>query len=266
MKIIKLFKNITLILAIVFLLTASVFIVLTAVFFDNESAEHGTSELFYWLAISSATICLCLLPIMSFLKSAENKQDQMISDELKATHEALNSFADLVNSKEYIFSSNVLSSFYSSLGVTDNVSTFHQFSSNRVYYDSINTAINASIASKVNNKKALMWADYLASSINDCWHVYALEKNLKDDEELFKKIDVFCRSLIYVCNKLEVIAYSFMELRISKKTFIEELYSPIDTIYTRAYYFLVKLNNHTSFPALDSSCRMIYEEKKQRDI
>lgn len=270
MRTITIFKRITLFVSLFFLTVAIVSAFLFLYFFKDGSIEHTVHELFYWLSIASATICLCLLPIMSYFNGEQHKKESESNNEQIATQHALNDFACLAHSNDYRFVTKVIVCFYRDLDVADKIKNFHQFPNNDVYYDCLKTAINASLSLKTqknNPNSTTEWVDYLVASVEKCWHLYTLDTNLEKIDS-YKKLDAFIISLMNVSNKLEVISYSFMELRISKKAFIKELYEPLNSFYSNAYFFLRELNNCTSFPALDSTCRMIYteiEEGKEED-
>lgn len=261
MKRIKAFKLVFLILALSFLLTALLFSVFCASSFIEGSANHTKHELFYWLSISSGTICLCILPIMSFLNGLQSKKEADIRTTLNSTSCVLNGYAELVNSNEYRFAASVLSCFYIDLGVTDKVESFHYFDSNRVFYDSIESSIKTAVISN-NHPNRKDWHDYLGEAINDCWHLFTLDVSLKSID-LSIKIDYFYKSLLYAANKMEVMAYEFLQIKIDKKTFVEELYSRIDRFYIMAYFILHEIGYLAEFPNLDSACRMVFDEKNK---
>lgn len=243
-----------------------VFIVLY--FTSQNKGSHYYKELFYWCSMCFATLCLCVLPIMSYYKSIEEKEESRLKQEAENTTRVLNEIGELIHSKDFKLANSVLRSFLSKASASEICNSFHEYGSNKLFVNDFENAINSQIAKNASTEPAkdrfpeTKWQFMLANSVLENWF-HAEDFNNKYDKT-YQKIDAAINSLIYILNKLEIISYQFLDIRINKEVFIDEIFEMIDRLYSKAYYILFKTKIHTSFPRIDSMCRMIYLEKNAK--
>lgn len=267
-KIRKSFLIVAFVLAILSLACIVTFLVLF--FVSQDNGAHYYRELFYWCSMCLATLCLCVLPIMSYYKSIEEKEENRLKSVAETTSGVLSEISELIHSKDFKLANSVIRSFCSKASALEICNCFHEYNSNKLFVNDFDNSLNAQIAKNSpempNNDRfpETKWQFMFANSVLDNWF-HADDINNKY-EKTYQKLDAAVGSLIYILNKLEIISYQFLDIRINKEVFIDEIYEMIDCLYSRAYYVLFKLKIHTSFPRIDSMCRMIYLEKNANQL
>lgn len=259
------FKNIKtalFVICFVFLGFAVTCLIVIAIGFGNEicneKPDFNRYEIFYWLSICSATICLCILPIMSYINSRAENERQLLRYEQDDTTSMLNDFSDLKRTKEYIFVRGVLSSFYDFLGITEYAEKYRDSKNNDEFIDTMDSAINKTLSERAKIKEENFEKELegcLESVVRFCWHLYDLD-NDADSTEDYEKIDVLCNCIDYVCSRLEKIAYLVIDYRVTEEIFVSTIFKQMYDIYSMSVYFLVDLDSYGAYTNLDNVCRI----------
>ncbi len=221
---------------------------------------RNISEVFYWITIGLATICLCILPLMNYYNGYETRIKNIEVMQYQITKQTLNEINELFHSKTASFVQASMQFFYESLNSLERLENFHKYSDNNIFYDSIDTYVNVELNKKNDSEKnPQRWQTILIDSITRSWKYYTnLESSLENASASFK-YDTFITSLLYILNKFEVVAYDFLNANLDLNIFVDENFKMIDDFYVQSYYIIRKLGYVDGYEKLDSMCRMIFQ-------
>ena len=192
-------KKVLVAIAVGLILFSFLSLIVMITLFAIGDEYQDISEVFYWISIGLATICLCVLPLMNYLNGYETRIWNIETMQYQITKQTLNEINELFHSKTTLFVQASMQFFYESLNSLGRLENFHKYSDNNIFYDSIDTYVNVELNKKSDSEKnPQRWKTILVDSITRSWRYYTnLESSLENASDSFK-YDTFIHSLLYI--------------------------------------------------------------------